>query len=336
MILSRLVVLGMVAVAIAPGCSTEGSPTASSSLSASSSAQSPAAAPFPAAVTVSQFDPQWMTLEAPRSWNEVDRGITGEFQQFGLRPVDETEMPRKCNGCGVQPPTAVLTAYGTGKFDPTEARTGEPVAVNADGDGFLRASRDSDDAVLAWEYADGAWATVRGRTTITSEPARMTELARALRPGARTAIRLPLSIPGLPESLPLAEISVNRGAYGTTLRFAACGSTDIGAIPGCYGEADNMGVQIWRADGYDGHIQEQRSVPVQIGGRDGLYDPVSNRAAVQVQPGMLVVFELSGPWRPVRSKPQAALKDILMMVVWVSDPGNEQTWLPVADWVTRN
>ncbi len=336
MLLSRLVMLGMVAVAIAPGCSTEGSPTAASSLSASSSAQSPAAAAVPAAVTVSQFDPQWMTLETPQSWNEVDRQITGAFQQFGLRPVDETEMPRKCNGCGVEPPTAFLTAYAPGEFDPAEARTGEPMAVNADGDGFFRASRDSDDAVLAWEYADGAWATVRGRTTITSEPGRMTELARALRPDARSAIRLQLSIPGLPESLPLAEISVYRGVYGTTLHFAACGSTDIGGIPSCYGEADNMSVQIWRADGYDGHLQEKRSVPVQIGGRDGLYDPVSNRAAVQVQPGMLVVLELSGPWKPVRTKPQADLKDILATVVWASDPGNEQTWLPVADWVTWN
>ncbi len=326
----------MVAVAIAPGCSTAGSPTASSSLSASSSAQSPAAAPVPAAVTVSQFDPQWMTLETPQSWNEVDRQITGAFQQFGLRPVDETDMPRKCNGCGVEPPTAFLTAYAPGKFDPTEARAGEPVAVNADGDGFFRASKDSEDAALAWEYADGAWATVRGRTTITSEPARMTELARALRPDDRSAIRLPLSIPRLPESLPLAEISVHRGVYGTKLHFAACGSTDIGATPSCYGKADNMRVQIWRADGYYGHIQEQRSIPVQIGGRDGLYDPASNRAAVQAQPGMLVVLELSGPWKPVRTKPQADLKDILATVVWASDPGNEQTWLPVADWVTWN
>lgn len=329
-------VVGMVAVAATAGCSTEGSPTASSSLSASSSAQSPAAAPLPASVTLSQFDPQWMTLETPQSWNEVDRRITGAFQQFGLRPVDETEAPRNCNGCGVNPPTAFLTAYAPGKFDPTEARTGEPIAVNADGDGFFRASTDSDDAVLAWEYADDAWATVRGRTSITSEPARMAELARALRPGARDAIRLQLSIPGLPESLPLAEISVDRGVYGTTLHFAACGSTDIAAIPACYGEADNMSVQIWRADGYDGHIQEKRSAPVQIGGRDGLYDPVSNRAAVQVQPGTLVVFELNGPWKPQRSKPQADLTDILATVVWASDPGNEQTWLPVSDWVRWN
>lgn len=335
---SKFVVSAMVALAIVPGCSTKESPTATSSQPASSSTQNPTAA-APAAMTVIQFDPQWMKLETPQSWTEEGRSITSVFQQFGLRPVDETELPRNCNGCGVNPPTAYLTAYAPGVFDPTEARTGDPVTVNTDGDGFFRASRNSDAAVLAWKYADDAWATVRGLTTITSEPARMTELARALRPGDRSAIRLPLSIPGLPTSLPLAEISIDRGRYGTTLHFGACGRTDIGATPECYVKADNMSVQIWPAKGYSGHIEEQGSVPMRIGGRDGLYDAVENRAAVEATPDMLVVFDLSGPAGTpgqTRPKPQSDLKEILATTVWASDPGNEQTWIPVDDWVKKS
>lgn len=323
----------IVALSIASGCGTTQPPSTSAPRS---TAPDQGSAP-PA--TVVQFDPQWMGMETPQAWTETDRRIAGDFQQFGFRPVDETELPRKCNGCGVRPPTAFLTAYAPGSFDATAARTGEPVVLSGGGEGFFRASRDSDDAVLAWEYAQGAWATVRGRTTLTSEPARMAELAGALRAGDRTAIRLPLSIPGLPESLPLAEISVNRGDYGTTLHFGACGGPDVGVLPDCYGSADSMRVQIWPKDGYDGHIQEQRSVPARIGGRDGLYDPASRRAAVQVRPGMLVVFELSGPFSEPgepRTPPQAELKDILATVVWASDPADEQTWLPVADWVAPN
>lgn len=338
--LTRLVAWAMVAVAIAPGCSRQESPPTSSSSpqAASSSSEQRSAAPVPAAETVIQFDPRWMTLDTPASWTEFDRAVTEDFQRFGMRPVDETELPRNCNGCGFKPPTAVLTAYAPGEFDPSEARTGEPVTVSTDGDGFFRAAEGSADAILTWKYADDAWATVRGRTTVTSEPARLTELGRALRPADRVAIRLPLGIPALPASLPLAEISAVRDTYGTTLIFAACGKTDIGAIPDCYSGADNMRVQIWPTDGYYGHIDEQESVPVQIGGRDGLYEPASNRAAVQVQPGTLVVFALSGPFAEPgepRTKPQSDLKEILAKVTWAANPGDQQTWIPVADWASR-
>jgi hypothetical protein len=73
-----------------------------------------------------------MTLDAPQPWNweESDRRITSDFQQFGFRPADENEMPRRCNGCGVTPPTAFLTVYAPGKFDPTDAQTAEPVSLN--------------------------------------------------------------------------------------------------------------------------------------------------------------------------------------------------------------
>jgi len=330
--LSRVAMSVLVALAIASGCGTQ-SPL---SQPPSSSANSPTAVPPPAPTTVSQFDPQWMALVTPPSWTESDRRITSEFQQFGLRPVDENEPPRRCNGCGVNPPTAFLTVYGPGKFDPTEARAAEPVTVNADNDGFFRASQDSDDAVLAWQYADNTWATVRGRTTITSERDRMLELARALRPTDLTAIRVPLSIPDVPAPMSLAEITVDRGRYGTTLEFAACGRTDLGGTPDCQRQTGYMRVQIWPADGYSGLIQEQNSVPTQIGGRDGIYEADGNSAAVQVQPGMLVVFDLSVPYGQSPNPPKVNLKDILATITWAPDPGNEQTWRPVADWAKPN
>lgn len=325
---STLAVSVIAMLITAPACSTQ----ASQSPAPSSSTQSPA--PL-AATTVSQFDPQWMTLQTPQSWTESDRRITREFRQFGLRPVDESELPRQCNGCGVRPPTAFLTAYAPGEFDPAQVRGGEAVTVNADDDGFFRASQGSEDAVLAWRYAEDAWATVRGRTTITSEPARMVELARALRPAELTAIRLPVSIPQVPESMPLAEISVDDGEYGTTLIFTACGRTDVSGMSDCYGKADSMRVQVWPADGYSGHIQEEDSVPIRIGGAEGLYDANARRAAVQVQPGVLAVFQLDGPWsRPGQPSiaPKADFTTILEAVRWAPDPGDEQTWTPVTEW----
>jgi hypothetical protein len=268
----------------------------------------------------------------PWNWEESDRRITRDFQQFGFRPVDETEMPRRCNGCGVKPPTAFLTAYAPGKFDTTDARTGEPVSVNTSNDGFFRANQGSEDAVLAWEYEPNAWATVRGRTTVTSERDRMLELAHAIRHAERTLIRVPLSLPGMPAPMSLAEIDVDRDDYRTNLQFGACGRTDVSGTPDCYGETDSLSVQIWPDDGYYGHIQEKNSVAIKIGGKDGVY--AEHEAAVQVQPGILVVFNLSGPFGNPPTQPKANLKDILAGVAWAPEPGTETTWLPVSDWET--
>jgi hypothetical protein len=73
-------------------------------------------------------------------------------------------------------------------------------------------------------------------------------------------------------------------------------------------------------------------MPMQIGGRDGLYNEVDHEAAVQVQPGVLVVFDLSGPFGQPPTPPTANLKGILANVAWPPDPGNDATWPPVADW----
>ncbi|MEI6252670.1 MAG: hypothetical protein WCP30_07680 [Mycobacteriaceae bacterium] len=336
MTLTRIAVAVVGVLAISSGCSTQSPSATPSSPQRPSSTNSQTAAPFAASTTVSQFAPQWMSLVTPQSWQESNRRVTREFQQFGLRPVDETEMPRRCNGCGVDPPTAFLTAYAPGKFDPAGARAAEPVTVNADNDGYFRASQNSEDALLAWQYADNAWATVRGRTTITSERDRMLELARALHPTDPTDIRAPLSIPNVPAPMPLTEISVDRGNYGTTLEFAACGSTDVSGAPDCQSESGSMRVQIWPADGYAGLITEQNSVPTQIGGRSGIVEADGNNAAVQVQPGMLVVFNLSGPVGQSATPPKASLTDILATVSWAPDPGSERTWPPIADWAKLN
>lgn len=317
---------------IASACGTRSQPAAPPAPVTGSST----ATPLPAPTTVSQFAPKWMTVVTPESWRESERRITKDFQQFGLRPTGENELPRRCNGCGVEPPTAVLTAYAPGIFDAAQARAGERVTVDGNIDGFFRASAGDEDAVLAWQYADNAWATVRGRTSTTSDPDRMIELARALRPDDFTDIRVPLSIPHLPAPMPLAEINVDHGRYGTTLDFAACGRTDTGRTPDCAGEVDSLRVQIWPADGYHGHIDDENAVPMPIGGRTGIYESSGKGAAVQVRPGMLVVFELSGPFGRPSAKPDASLKDILATVEFAPDPAVEQTWAPVSDWVRVN
>jgi hypothetical protein len=174
----------------------------------------------------------------------------------------------------------------------------------------------------------------------------MVELARALQPNERTPIRLPLSMPNVPAFMPLAELNVDTSPledddldYGTTLTFAPCGLAVNGGVGDCAQVAASMDVHIWPADGYYGHFREQTAVPMNIGGRDGLFDDdldgAGDHAAVQVQPGMLVVFD-SGLGRPhyagSPSEPPTSLKDVLSRVGWAPDPGNEATWPAVSDW----
>lgn len=293
----------------------------------------PSAIPV-ALATATQFDPQWMGLvpNQPRGWEELNRTITGDFQQFSLRPIDESEYRYGCNGCA--PWTVDLTAYAPGKFDPTEARTGRPVSVIGDGDGFLVTDEAKHAATIGWQYAENAWATVRGTTVATTDLDRMVELAHALQPAERTPIRLPLSLANLPDDIPLAQIDVDahrdepaKPDYGTRIEFAACGLTDIGASRPCRLATENLSVRILPID-----YREPRGgmkhdvVPVKVGGRDGLYDESVYRISVQLQPGMLVVFEPGG-------RDPSAVRDILANVEWAPDPGNEATWRPVSDWV---
>jgi hypothetical protein len=322
-------------VVVAAGCSSQQAADPSPSPQASSpSVTSSSAAPTPStSTTVSQFDAQWMGLvpNQPQGWEEFNRTITGEFQQFGLRPTDETEIRFTCNGCA--PWTVDLTAYAPGKFDPTEARKGKPVTVNGDGDGFLVEDPAKHATTLTWLYADNAWATVRGMTSATTELDRMVELAHALQPAERTPIRLPLYLPNLPDEIPLAQIDVDthrdepeKPDYGTMIDFAGCGLTDMGATRACRTATDSLSVQIAPRDyrvitgGVAHHV-----VPVKVGGKDGLYDETIHRASVQLLPGMLAELELSG-------RDRQAAQDVLANVNWASDPGNEATWPAVSEW----
>lgn len=317
----------------AVGCSTQqpADPRASSSTLTSASA---APAPPP---TVSQFDPRWMGVlpDQPMGWAELNRRITGDFQQFSLRPTVETEYRYGCNGCA--PWKVDLTAYAPGKFDPAEARIGQPVTVNADGDGFWVEDQAKHTATLTWQYADDAWATAKGMTSATTELDRLVELAHALQPTQRTPIRLPLGMGNLPANMPLAEINVDTSPlqddgldYGTRLEFAPCGMAQNGSVGDCRLGTDSMSVHIWPDDyrtptGGLEHI----IVPLSVGGGDGLYDELTQEAAVQVQPGMHVEFELSGPSYPDR---RAGFERILAGVSLAPDPGNDATWPAVIDW----
>jgi hypothetical protein len=327
-------VLGAAAV-FAVGC-TAPNPAVPAEQTPSSAAVSATAAPPSAPFGANQIDAGWMGFETsqPWQWEEVERRATSDFQQFGFRPFDETEVPRGCNHCGTRPETARMTVYAAGRFDPTEASDDQPVSVLG-GDGFFRAADGSRDAKLTWQYAKNAWATLRGRTTATSDVARMLDLARALRPSSRTPIRVPLSLTKVPAGMPLAQIYVDERGYGTTFMFADCVMTDVGAVPpGCKRNSDWLRVQIWPTDGYDGHIDEQGRVAWRIGGKDGVYNKATNQAAVQVQRGLLVVFVLGGPYGsgPTVNGPTNHLEEILATVDWASDPGDDATWRPVAEW----
>jgi hypothetical protein len=278
--------------------------------------------------------------DQPQGWKELNRQITGEFQQFSLRPADETERRFNCNGCA--PWTVDLTAYAPGKFDPADARTGQPVAVIGDGEGFLVEDPAEHTATLTWQYADNAWATVKGLTSATTQLDRMVELANALKPAERTPIRLPMSMPDVPANMPLAEINVDgTGDYGTMITFAPCGPSATGGVGSCerHPHVETMSVHIWPSDSYQAHFEEEEAVPMKIGGKDGFFDDAlkaaGDHAAVQVAPDMLVVFD-SGVGDVYRTgdppQPPTSLKDILATLEWAPDPADETTWRPVSDW----
>ena len=316
----------------AVGCSTQqpGDPQASSTLTSASAAPAPPP-------TVSHFDARWMGVlpDQPQGWAELNRRITGDFQQFSLRPTDDTEYRYGCNGCA--PWTVVLTAYAPGKFDPAEAHTGRSVTVNGDGDGFWVQDQATHTATLTWQYADDAWATAKGMTSATTELDRLVELAHSLQPAQRTPIRLLLSMANMPANMPLAEINVDTSPlqddsldYGTRLEFAPCGMAENGGVGDCGLGTDTMSVHIW-PDDYRTPTggREHVVVPLNVGGRDGLYDELTHEAAVQVQPGTHVEFELSGPSYPDR---RAGFEKILAGVSWAADPANDDTWPAVTDW----
>jgi hypothetical protein len=180
---------------------------------------------------------------------------------------------------------------------------------------------------------------VRGMTNATIELDRMLELAHALKPAERTPIRLPMSLANVPANMPLAEINTDKSKYGTVLTFAPCGRTDVGGAGQCVRDTETLSVHIWPDDGYQGHFQEQGTVPMRIGGKDGFFDDALNgagdHAAVQVAPGMLVVFDCGPPgphYAGSPPEPPTSLKNILAGVEWAPDPGNEATWRPVSEW----
>ncbi|MDT5335819.1 MAG: hypothetical protein QOD90_1324 [Mycobacterium sp.] len=292
------------------------------------------ATPVPSHATVkSLIDARWMGVLAdqPPGWEEVNRMMTADFQQFDFRPADDTEYMRGCNGCA--PWTAVLNAYAPNAFDPTAARTGQPVSVNGTDDGYFRPADESEDATLTWQYAEGAWATASGLTSATRGLDQLLELAHALRPAERTPVRLPLSMANLPDDMPLAEIDIDPHTdmpakidYGTRIEFAPCGMTDTMATRDCMFAGETMSVHI-AADDYrapTGGV-EQTTVPVKVGGLDGLHNETIDRVSVQVRPGVLVTFEVGG-------LDEQTVAGILANVTWASDPDDQATWPAVADW----
>ena len=83
---------------------------------------------------------------------------------------------------------------------------------------------------------------------------------------------LPLAITTMPADMPLAEIDLDYLGYGTRIKFDPCGYPDFVYGTECKVDADHLSVQIWPEDRYCGVIQEDRTVPVDVDGKDGLYD----------------------------------------------------------------
>jgi len=332
-------VLGVI-VSVAVGCTQPSTATPAPPANSADAAAAP--------TVTSVIDPRWMSLGNSQLWNWelIDRTITPDFQQFGVRPLGTDQEPRKGCGCGGggESPTAILTAFAPDKFDPTEARAGQRVTVNGR-EGFFLPSVDVEDAVLTWSYANDAWATIHGRASDTSELDVMVALAGDLRPTERTPVRLPLSLANVPADMPLSSIDVQHGHWPTIISFDACQSGGYGVpTPTCASTADSMSITIWpKNDDFDRAEDDGVSnfyddaVAITVGGKEGLYEKDSNQVGVQIRPEMAAEFSLGphgGYHTPAPSRITTKLKDVLAGVEWASDPGRDATWRPVNDWVT--
>ncbi|HEX2212555.1 MAG TPA: hypothetical protein VHH12_03675 [Mycobacterium sp.] len=310
-----------------------------------------AAPPARQAEVASLIDARWVGFaeNQPWDWEQLDRRITPDFQQFGFRPVGETEKPRPCQGCGVNPPTAEVTVYAPGKFDASDTSTGRRVDVNGR-QGFIGEGRPRDPPVhfsefyestlLSWQYAPDSWATVRGMTPMTQDVDRMLELARALRPDERTPVRVPLRIADVPARMPLVSVETTfapiygpTSEFGTVLFFGPCVTlVKARACQEQSSETGSLSVSIWHRDDYPdrSHLAD---VPRLIGGKEGRYDASLFSAAVLVDKGVYVQFNLNPPDGPDRSKASGELESVLESAVWAANPANEAAWPPITDWV---
>ena len=302
----------------------------------------PVAASIPA--VGSRIDPGWPRFGSPDgNWKVVSRKIGHDRQTLGIRPSDETyEYPNDCLGCNHPSATALLTIYATGAYDPVAVNAGQPVTVN-DGEGFFLPPRWPAGAVLAWQYGRNAWVTAHGRSTTTGELDRLLELAAEVRPTERTPVRFPLSLVTLPADMPLSSVDSWGEVNRTTLLFDGRGAGTFEVpVAACATASDRLSVRLLRSDHFTsyrseaGRRHEVYTIPVQIGGRDGyLHEDRDTEAAIKVGPGLVVVFELSGPFAEDGSKarpPTTRFDDVLGTVVWAPEPADEATWADVADW----
>lgn len=289
----------------------------------------PAAAPSP---TVGQVDPRWMGLGTSQLWNWelIDRKITPDFQQFGLRRLESTETPRQCGSCDEHEPTAILIAFAAGKFDPTEARADQPVDVKGR-EGFFRPSAGKKNAVLTWSYGHDAWAILHGKSPDTSELDVMVALAGDLRPTERTPVRLPLRLTKVPAGMPLSSITAQHSDWPTIVEFSACQPRGYRIPPPeCTDPTGSLIIRIWPKDDSFETVDEFEFPSLTDGAAAITIGAASSEAGAPVRRGILATFELGDPDGGPR--PTANLQDILATVEWAPDPGNEETWPLVADW----
>jgi hypothetical protein len=280
---------------------------------------------------VSQVDPWWMEVGTGHGWNWqiLGRTLTREFQEFGVRPVDDTDdFSPDYNGCGcVSPATAVLTIHAPGRFDPTQARLGEQVGVHG-GEGYLSPAVGERNATLTWAYAPNAWAVIRARTTTTKRLDRLLELAGSLHPTKRLPVRLPLSLVKLPAYMPLSSINIQSGNFPTHVSFDTCRRSPS-SLEDCPQTRGRLEIRIWPSDDYPEYRSDHSgrhelyAIPVTVGGRDGHIHIRRTAAAVKIKPDMVVTFELTAT---------IGIRDVLAGVEWAPNLDDDATWPVVADW----
>ena len=280
---------------------------------------------------LSQVNPQWMELGTGQGWNweTVARTLTRDYQEFSVRPFDDTdEFSPDYNGCGCSTPvTAVLTVHAPGTFDPTRARSGEPVSVHG-AEGYFTPAVNKENATLTWAYAPGAWAAIRARTATTKQLGRLLELAGGLRPATHLPVRLPLSLKKLPASMPFSSINVAPAEFPTHVTFDTCQRSPA-AREDCSESEGQLKILLWPGDGYPEHRSDHLgrhelfAIPVSVGGKDGHLHVDRAAAAVKVKPGMVATFELTANMN---------IQDVLADVEWAPNLDDAATWPEVATW----
>ena len=237
--------------------------------------------PAPPTHAVRQARLAWFGMNDVSGFEQRLRISDPGFRVLGLRARADQEAPVNCNGCAMVSDwvhvfdAAAFKAdrYGVTGWSRTSVRGKIAYLGSMRVIGSQFATKVP---TLAWQYRPDAWAVVQGVTPMGRPTSTLRAIARAARPAEDVPIELPFRLDFVPQSLPVTEVTDDRGeGYAFVLQF--------GTVTSKF-SAD---VTLWPGRSLAGKFDTSHATRRTIGGLPGWYDP-NQGFAVQYRDGVAV------------------------------------------------